>query len=654
MTLKYVLQPITIASCTLANRVVCPAHTTNFGRGTFGDDLIAYHEARAKGGVGLSILEILSVHPSSPSSLRTWDRGLPAGYRKLVSAVRPHGMRVFQQLWHGGHHASPMDGSPPWSASDVPSVRQGVVPHPMSYDQIQEIIEAFARAARLCEEAGLDGVEVHGAHGYLLQQFLSPLTNRRTDEYGGSFENRIRFTLEVLRAIRSAVSREFPVGIRLSPEVTPGGLDPEDNARIVRALRAAALVDFVDVSMGGYLAFPKMIGSLHEPAGYELQTSIPITAAADVPTIVTGRFRTLEEADTVIRAGYADLVGMARANIADPDLVAKTRQGRPEEVRPCIGCNQGCVGGLFGPTARVSCTVNSAVGRERLMGEDKLEKVGHPKKVLVVGAGPAGLEAARTAALRGHHVILVEARSKLGGTLNLLRAVPRLQGLCDIIDWQREEIRRLGVEVHTNTYVEAKEVPAWAPDRVIIATGSTPRMDGVQSASPGRPAKGMEQPHVISSIDLLSVPDRPLGRTALVLDDVGHYEGIAVAEYLVEKGVEVTFATPHKEFASLMDPALRAQPALERLSRGRFRLITRALLCEVFERDAELHHVHGGPTCKVPAELVVFISHNRPEDSLREALREFPGEVFVVGDANSPRFLQAAIQEGFLAGSTLG
>lgn len=653
MTLKYVLQPITIGSCTVPNRVVFPAHTTNFGRGTLSDDLIAYHEARAKGGVGLTILEILSVHPSSPASLRSWDKGLAAGYRKLICAVRPRGMRVFQQLWHGGHHVSPRDGSPPWSASDVPSVREGVVPRPMSRGQIQEIVESFARAALLCEEAGLDGVEVHGAHGYLLQQFMSPLTNRRTDEYGGSFENRIRFTMEVLRAIRSAVSRGFPVGIRLSPEVTPGGLDPEDNARIVRAIQAEALVDFVDVSMGGYLAFSKLIGALHEAAGYELQTSIPITAAANVPTIVTGRFRTLEEADTVIREGYADLVGMARANIADPDLVAKTRQGRPEEVRPCLGCNQGCVGGLFGPTARVSCTVNSAVGSERLMGEDKLEKVGQPKRVLVVGAGPAGLEAARSAALRGHRVILMEARGKLGGTLNLLRAVPRLQGLCDIIDWQKEEIRRLGVEVHTNTYVEAEEILQLAPDGVIIATGSTPRMDGVQSACPGRPAKGIQQPHVISSIELLSVPDRPLGRTALVLDDVGHYEGIAVAEYLVERGVEVTFVTPHKEFAPLMEPALRAHPALERLSRGRFRFITRALLCEVFERDAELQHVYGGPTRKVPAELVVFISHNRPEDSLRDALKDFPGKVFVVGDANSPRFLNAAIREGFTAGSSI-
>jgi 2,4-dienoyl-CoA reductase-like NADH-dependent reductase (Old Yellow Enzyme family) len=653
VSLKYVLQPIAIGSCTVPNRVVFPAHTTNFGRGALSDDLIAYHEARARGGVGLSILEILAVHPSSPASLRAWDKGLLDTYRTLMSAVRPYGMRVFQQLWHGGHHVSPRDGSPPWSASDVPSVREGVVPRPMSRGQIREIVEAFARAARLCEEAGLDGVEVHGAHGYLLQQFMSPLTNRRTDEYGGSFENRIRFTVEVLRAVRSAVSRGFAVGIRLSPEVTPGGLDPEENARIVRALQDEALVDFVDVSMGGYLAFPKLVGALHEPAGYELQTSIPITAAADVPTIVTGRFRTLEEADTVIRDGHADLVGMARANIADPDLVAKTRQGRALQVRPCIGCNQGCVGGLFGPAARVSCTVNSAVGRERLLGEDRLRRVGKPKRVLVVGGGPAGLEAARVAALRGHRVTLMEARSKLGGTLNLVRSVPRLQGLCDIIDWQKEEIGRLGVEVHTNTYVEAAEILEQAPDTVIIATGSTPRMDGVQSACPGRPARGIQRPHVISSIELLSVPDRPLGRTALVLDDAGHYEGIAVAEYLVEKGVEVTFVTPHREFAPLMEPALRAHPALERLSRGRFHLITRAILCEVFERDAEIQYIYGGTPLKVPAELVIFISHNRPDHSLREALWDYPGEVLVVGDANSPRFLNAAIREGYMAGSSI-
>jgi 2,4-dienoyl-CoA reductase-like NADH-dependent reductase (Old Yellow Enzyme family)/thioredoxin reductase len=651
MALKSILEPIKIGSCIIPNRVVFTAHGTNFGRGSVSDKMIAYHEARAKGGVGLSILEILSVHPTSYHSLSASDKNLVGSYQKLMKTIRPYGTRIFQQIWHAGHHGISLGGMPPWSPSDIPGVNERVVPHPMTIEEIQEIIDAYANAARICEEGGLDGVELHGAHGYLIQQFMSPLTNKRTDEYGGSFDNRIRFKLEVLRAVRKAVSRDFAVGIRLSNEAVPGGLDSEENIRIVKKLEAEQLVDYINVSMGGYLAFPKMIGGMHEPMGYEMATSAPITAATSIPSIVIGRVRTLEEADQLIKDGTADMVGMTRAHIAAPNLVSMTRKGREEEVRPCIACNQGCVGEVNGPQRKMSCVVNIAVGKEAFIGEDKLEKVKQPKKVLVVGGGPAGLEAARIAALCGNKVILMEAQNKLGGTINLTRSVPNLHGLYDFIHWQITEIDRLGVEWQTNTYVESEEVKQISPDAVIIATGSVPRMDGIQLAIPGEPAIGLEQPHVLSSIELLSSPGMTLGEKAVVFDDVGHYEAIGVAEYLMGKGLAVTFITSLREFAPLMEPALRSYPALERLSKGDFNLMTRAQLCQVKEKKVEVKYLYGGDRFFVPADIVIPVFHNKPESSLKDGLGDFPGDIHVVGDAKSPRFLKAAIHDGYRAGS---
>ena len=651
MALKSVLEPIKIGSCIIPNRVVFTAHGTNYGNGSVNDKMIAYHEARARGGVGLSIIEILSVHPTSYHSLSASDKNLVNSYQKLMKTIRPYGTKVFQQLWHAGHHAISLGGSPPWSPSDIPGVNERVVPHPMTLEEIQEIIDAYANAARLCEEGGLDGVELHGAHGYLIQQFMSPLTNKRTDQYGGSFDNRIRFKLEVLRAVRKAVSKDFAVGIRLSDEAVPGGLDSEDNIRIVEKLEKERLVDYINVSMGGYLAFPKMIGGMHEPMGYEIPTSAPITAATSIPSVVIGRVRTLEEADQLIKEGTDDMVGMTRAHIAEPDLISKTREGREEEIRPCIACNQGCVGEVNGPQRKMACVVNTAVGKEQFLGEEKLEKVKEPKTVLVVGGGPAGLEAARIAAIRGNKVMLMEAQNKLGGTINLARIGPHLHGLYDFIHWQITEIDRLGVESQTNIYVESEEVKKISPDAVIIATGSLPRMDGIQLAIPGEPARGLEQPHVLSSIDLLSSPGMVFGKKAVVFDDVGHYEAIGVAEYLMEKGLAVTFITSRREFAPLMEPALRSNPALERLSKGDFNLITRAQLCKVNEKNVEVKYLYGGDSLFIPADIVIPVFHNKPEASLKNRLLDFSGDIYVVGDAKSPRFLKAAIHDGYRAGS---
>lgn len=655
--LTHILTPIRIAGTELRNRVVRTAHGTWLGGGVMGDDLIAYHAARGRGGVGLSIIEILAVHWSTPSTINSFAAGIESGYHKLVETIRPTGMKLFQQLWHGGHNAQPLDGSPPWSASDLPSPMFGQVPIPMTKMMIDEIVAAYAHTARRCEEWGLDGVEVHAAHGYLIGQFLSPAFNIREDEYGGPFENRVRFLHEVVAAVRSSVSKGFPVGIRVAPDGMVGGADIETNLRAAQFLEDRSLIDYVNISVGNYQTFAKIIGGMHEPMGYELPTSTPISREVRSPTIVTGRFRTLEEGDQVIRAGDASMVSFVRALIADPDMVVKSAGGRAEEVRPCIACNQGCLARAMEAPYRMGCAVNPGAGFELTLGDDHLSRAAEPKRVLVVGGGPAGMEAARVAALRGHSVMLAEAGPNLGGAMLAASRAPTRHGMRDFTTWQERELYRLGVEVKLSTYLEADDISPVDWDAVVVATGSAPRMDGVQNSNPAEPISGMEQTHVISSIDLMLGGDRKLGRHAVVIDDAGHYEGLASAEYLSSRGLEVAFVTRHISVAPRIETAQMVEPALTRLAGARFgvHLRSRALsiqadtvsICPIYLPSSTPH------ITRLPADTVVFISANRSNRALYDALASQSLEIRIVGDANAPRYLPTAVQEGHLAGARI-
>jgi len=656
---KYVDKPFQIKRIELKNRIVRSAHGTNIGGGTITDDLIAYHEARARGGVGLSIIELLAVHPSSSFLLNAWTPGIGDGFRKLVDRCHIHGMKLFQQIWHGGIHGINADGGPPWSASDVASSKMNVVPVPMTQAMIDDVIAGYADTALRCQEWGMDGVEVHCAHSYLPHQFLSPAYNKRTDRYGGSFENRARFMLEVLRAVRSAVSKDFVVGVRVSPDYQAGSLSPEEVMRAVQLLESEDLINFVDVSAGNYQTDYKMIGGMHEPVGYEMPTSEPITRHIKSTSIVAGRFRTLDDADMVIRNGDADLVVITRGTIADPDLVAKELAGRGTDVRPCIGCNQGCVGNIMsavgGGVAKMGCTVNPAVGYELTLGDDKLRPAEAPGRVLVIGGGVAGMEAARIAALRGHDVVLAEADSDLGGMVRIAAKAPTRHAIMDIAIWQEREIYQRGVEVRLSTYMEQADVEAENPDAVIIATGSLPRMDGVVLSNPGEPTSGMTQPYVISSVDLFTGAHLDLGKHALVVDDVGHYEAMGVTEELLNRGLNVTFVTRHPGIGHQLDGAFMTAPTLGRFAQDRFRLFTRSRVKSIANSMALV-----GPTYamtnnsgyhSVPADTAVFVTYNRPNRDLYNALQDSGINVRIIGDALTPGMMEAAIRGGYLAGA---
>lgn len=655
MALTQVFEPIRLGPVEVPNRIVRTAHDSGLAFMDINDDYINYHLARARGGCGLTILEASSVHPSSQLHVALWRDSIIPGFEKLMDAVRPHGMKVFQQLWHGGNIYPDSTFGPAWAVSDKPGFL-GLVGRPMTTDDVLELKQAFVDAALRCQKGGLDGVEIHACHGYVIHQFLNPYYNDRSDQYGGSFENRSRFLFEVAREIRAAVRPDFAVGIRLGVSEMPGGVDDEINKTILLQLQDEKLIDFVDLSMGDYFKYDTVVGGMHYPTGYQQQPNAATCEAATVPRIIAGRFRTLEEAEQVIRDGQAELVSMVRAQIADPDLVNKTRLLGAEAVRPCIGCNQGCIGGLFRAN-RMGCAVNPAVGYEAVMAEELIEPTTNPRKVLIVGGGPAGMEAARIAATIGHKVVLAEAQPNLGGTVNIAKTAPYLSGIGDISFWLEQEVYRLGVEVRLGTYMDADDILAEGADDVIIATGSLPRMDGFQYTHPGVEVAGVGQPHVLSSIDLLSDPGTMRGKHALVLDTTGQYEALAATEFLLKQGVAVTFISCESMVGRQADAAFHRQlVALERFYKlGTINILLRHILLEIREKDCVVRPIEASlnQTAIVPADTVVLVTQNMPLRQLHDELRARGVASQLVGDALVPRDVQVAIAEGHRAGRAL-
>jgi 2,4-dienoyl-CoA reductase-like NADH-dependent reductase (Old Yellow Enzyme family) len=645
-------EPLQVGPITLPNRIVRSAH----GTGLSGEALISYHETRARGGVGMSTLEATSVHPSAPGRLALWNDSCLPFLEEIATRIRPTGMKLLIQLYHPGAGYAAEAGMPEhWSASAVPNPMAGVVPVAMTESMIADVIEHFAAAARRCRDAGLDGVDIHASSGYLLHEFLSPALNKRSDRYGGCFENRLRFLTEVIAAIRNAVrDSDFAVGVRLPNEdYVPGGLTARDNAAIAEAVDAD--IDYVSLHMGAYWRFHKLIAPADDPLGVEMAANEIVTQNLESPVMVVGRIMTLDHANHIVESGAAQMVSMVRALIADPELVNKARQHNEHLIRPCIGTNMGCVGQLM-TRGQISCVVNHTAARENLRSFEPEDRVDSAKNLMVVGGGPAGLEFARTAALRGHHVELFEALPRLGGQVALAASAPHRADLGEITNWLERETDRLGVKVHLNTPVDASIVAERNPDEVVIATGSTPRSDGFQLLTPATAVPGFDKPHVYTSWAVFGVgrPPLALDGPALIYDDTGSFEAISVADVLLRAGAKVTLVSRFDGIGSALPyPPVTVGAARERLYAGDFDFIGGHYLRGIREDSVELGVQYTDRVRSVEASLVVFVGFNEPNLELVQELNAGSVAYHSIGDVRGRSSLMSAIHAGASLGRTI-
>lgn len=641
-------QPIKVGPLTIPNRIVRSAHSTALPL----KRLIAYHEARAVGGVGMSTLEATSVHLSSPamrSIIPLHDDAVIDFYKELSTALKPHGMKMLQQIYHPGSARAPGKGTTQISASPIPNPIAGGIPIEMTPSMIEEMVQAFADAARRCRDGGLDGVDIHASSGYLIEQFLSPANNIRTDEYGGSLENRMRFLMEIIHAIRQEVGNDICVGIRLpNEEYIPGGLTAEDNAEIAKIVEPH--VDYISLHMGSYWRFHKLLSPMDDPLGHEMPANEPITTQLTKPTIVVGRIMTLDQANTIVSEGQADMVSMVRALIADPGLVNKAKQGNTDLIRPCIGSNFGCVGQIMS-TGKLGCVVNVAAAKETEVTFEPSEKPKSIEKILIVGGGPAGLEAARTAAILGHDVHLHEATKQLGGQVTIAASAPHRSDIGAITKWLESEMERLEINVTLNSIVDPDLVAEINPDRIILATGSTPRSDGFQLTTPIAPLKGFELDHVYSSWDVLGFGGRVTTEgPAVVFDDTGTFEAISVADSLLDRGMQVTLVSRYESLgASLPYPPATVEAAKERLMSQNFDFIGGHYIQAITQDEVMIGVPFTERKRRLQANTVALISYNHPNrelgDYLAGQITEAKPKIHTIGDASGTNGIQAAIHQ---------
>jgi 2,4-dienoyl-CoA reductase-like NADH-dependent reductase (Old Yellow Enzyme family) len=661
MAFPHLFAPLRIGPLEARNRIVFGAHFTMFSEpspvfgepGFFGDRLGRYLAERARGGAGVVIAGQAQVHPTTAYQMQNnanaWDAGSVPHFRRLTSRVRAHGALVFLQLAHnGGVNQGPWSKLPAWTPSAVANSMEA--PKVLEEHEIAELIEHFARSAANAAAGGFDGIELHGAHGYLIHEFLSPRSNRRTDRWGGSLENRMRFAVEVLQAVRAAVGPDVAVGMRLVGDEesrTPGdgALGADDAAEIATRLEAAGLVDFLNVSVG--ISGLGMVRPMYVPHLCGVYAAARVKqAVARTPVFAVHRILTPDEAEGIVARGEADAVTLVRALIADPEWPNKARDGAGDAIRFCTGVNQGCYGNLT-QGLPVTCVTNPAVGREEGLGYGTLVAASKRKRVVVVGGGPAGLEAAWVAAARGHEVILLERAAQLGGKIPLAATLPGRAEIADLAAWRVGECARRGVDVRLGVEATAESVLALDPGAVIVATGGRPTRDAPSKVHP-MPVPGWQQAHVLDHEEALVRRDA-LGARVVILDAVGFIEAIGLGELLAASGREAIVVTPLA--APLNLDRETAGYALGRAVQAGMRWRPNTALAAIGERDVTVVDVLARRPEKIDAvDQVVIRTHGLPCDELYFALRGKGPEVIRVGDAVAVRPADRAVFDGHEAG----
>lgn len=648
--------PLKLRSRLLKNRIVFGAHTANMAvEGLPTERHAAYYEERAIGGAAMIVVEPMPVHAAAVltrGNFRHSDDAVIPHFRTVVDAIKRHGAVAIQQLYHvGAHGDSDNSYHPHWSPSGGPSYHDSDGSHPMSEAEIWETIDGFVEAARRCREAGFDGVEVWAAYLGMVDQFWTPWCNRREDQWGGSLENRTRMSREILTRIREVCGPDFIVGLAVSDEPdVKVALQRDELAEIVRLHDDLGLIDYVTCGSGGYLDFYKLMPTFLYPEklGADLAAVLK-SVVRNALVIAESHIRTPENAETVLGEGAADLVSIVRGQIADPHLAAKAGEDRPEDIRGCISCNQMC----WGRRSRdywISCLINPSVGREAEWGGDRFRKSDAPKRVLVIGGGPAGLEAARVAAERGHKVALAEASSRLGGNFLLAGLQPRRAQILDLIGWYERQLEKLGVDIRLNSYLEAEDINPAEFDVVIAATGSCSPETGFQKALPTvETMPGIDRGNVFTVEAVMARQARPGGHV-LLLDEGGGWRGCGTAWKLAEDGHRVTILTPDPFVGKELQRTAADVPMRQALRKLGVDWIVEASILDWRGDGATIVDHTTGEHRFVSADTLVTATTNAPMDGLTPGLAGLGVATRQIGDCAAPRQAPYAFYEGRKAG----
>lgn len=628
-----------IGKLELKNRVVMPSMGTMLASadGEISDHHIAYFEERAKGGVGLIITEVTSVEytlgKAGSCHPRVDDNKFIPGLQRLADTLHKYDTKVFMQLHHAGRAGNSMltGGKQIVAPSAVACKVIGETPRELTIEEIKDLVQRFVMGALRCKMAGIDGVELHGAHGYLIDQFLSPYSNKRTDEYGGSFENRMRFAKEIIEGIKTVCGKDYPVTIRLSiDEFVEGGIDLEEGIKIAKYMESMG-VDAIHASCGIYETMPTVMEPMTFSQGWRVYLAEAVKKAVSIPVIAVGVIREPEFAEAILESKKADFVAVGRGQIADPQWVTKAKEGRESEIRKCISCLY-CVDGAF-MGHHIECAVNACAGRE--LEFKNMNKVNDAKKVVVIGGGPAGLEAARVSALRGFNVVLFEKNSELGGQINYADKPNGKSKMHWAIEFLSNELRRLGVDIRLNTEATIEAVKAEEPYAVFLATGAVPFVP---------PIKGVALENVCTAEDILIGNVNPIEEKVAVIG--AGMTGSETAELLASRGNEVYLVEMLAEVGNGAG-IINKMDILKHLSNSSVEILTSYRLKEIESDKITLVNLKHNSEISKEVNKVVLALGVRSNNGLYEELSRNFSKVAIIGDSKTPGRIAHAIRQGF-------